>query len=79
MDSMQGPVGSVCRLRKPIRDKSGRSRFTENPVIVREMRNLDRCMYLVKFEDGATTFVFPDEVELLPQKENACDGSVSGF
>jgi hypothetical protein len=34
------------------------------PVIVREVFNLDRHMYLVKFSDGATTFVFPDEVDV---------------
>jgi hypothetical protein len=57
-------IGKTCHLRRPIRDRAGRSRFTEAPVIVREMTNLDRRMYLVKFADGATTFVFPDEIEL---------------
>ncbi len=57
-------IGKSCHLRKPIRDRAGRSRFTEAPIIVREMTNLDRRMYLVKFADGATTFVFPDEIEL---------------
>jgi hypothetical protein len=37
------------------------------PVILREVFNLDRHMYLVKFSDGATTFVFPDEVEVALQ------------
>ncbi len=57
-------IGKICHLRKPIRDRAGRNRFTEAPVIVGEMTNLDRHMYLVKFADGATTFVFPDEIEL---------------
>ncbi len=56
--------GRQCHLRRPIRDRSGRSRFQEMPVIVREVFNLDRHMYLVKFSDGATTFVFPDEVDV---------------
>lgn len=55
-------TGRHCQLRQPVRDQSGRSRFHEEPVIVREMRNLDRCMYLVRFADGATTFVFPHEI-----------------
>ncbi len=57
-------IGKICHLRRPIRDRSGRSRFSETPVILREVCNLDRLMYLVKFADGATTFVFPDEIEL---------------
>jgi hypothetical protein len=56
--------GRSCHLRRPIRDRSGRSRFNEVPVILREVFNLDRHMYLVKFADGATTFVFPDEVDV---------------
>ncbi len=56
--------GRQCHLRRPIRDRSGRSRFQEMPVILRELFNLERHMYLVKFSDGATTFVFPDEVDL---------------
>jgi hypothetical protein len=59
-----GLNGRYCHLRRPIRDRSGRSRFNEMPVILREVFNLDRRMYLVKFADGATTFVFPDEVDV---------------
>ncbi len=47
---------------KPVRDHEGRSRFSEEPRIVREIENLGRRMYLVQFSDGATTFLFPDEV-----------------
>ena len=56
--------GRQCHLRRPIRDHSGRSRFQEMPVILREVFNLERHMYLVKFSDGATTFVFSNEVDL---------------
>lgn len=56
--------GRQCRLLRPIRDRSGRSRFQEMPVIVREVFNLDRHMYLVSFSDEATTFVFPHEVDV---------------
>ncbi len=55
-------VGRFCKLQKPVRDHDGRSRFSESPRILREMNNLDRRMYLVQFDDGATTFLFPDEV-----------------
>ena len=55
-------TGKICRLLKPVRDHEGRSRFQEQPRILREVNNLDRHMYLVQFEDGATTFLFPDEV-----------------
>jgi hypothetical protein len=58
-------LGRRCRLLKPVRDHEGRSRFNEEPRIVREIQNLDRRMYLVQFNDGATTFLFPDEVEVL--------------
>ena len=58
----KGLVGRHCKLQKPVRDHEGRSRFSEQPRILREVNNLDRCMYLVQFADGATTFLFPDEV-----------------
>ncbi|MGH7865649.1 MAG: hypothetical protein ACREQB_11710 [Candidatus Binataceae bacterium] len=64
MDStnIDGVAGRRCRLLKPVRDHEGRSRFGERPRILREVDNLSRRMFLVKFEDGATTFLFPDEV-----------------
>jgi len=51
-----------CRLLGSIRDHSGRVRYGEQPTILREVDNLDRHMFLVKFDDGATTFLFPHEV-----------------
>jgi len=60
------PKRKYCRLLEPVRDHEGRIRFAESVEIVKEIDNLDRHMYLVRFEDGATTFVFPHEVELLP-------------
>jgi hypothetical protein len=65
MDStnIDGVVARRCRLLRPVRDQEGRSRFGEQPRILREVENLNRRMFLVQFEDGATTFLFPDEVE----------------
>jgi hypothetical protein len=51
-----------CSLVRPIRDHEGRLRFHETPVIVKQVTNLGRLMYLVRFDDGATTFVFPNEI-----------------
>jgi hypothetical protein len=51
-----------CSLVGAIRDHEGRPRFHENPVILREVTNLGRLLYLVRFDDAATTFVFPDEI-----------------
>jgi hypothetical protein len=53
-----------CHLRKAIRDTAGRMRFRERPVILREVFNLDRHMYLVKFADGSTAFLFPHEIDV---------------
>ncbi len=55
-------TGTLCRLMHPIRDREGRVRFEECPRILRKIINLEREMFLVKFDDGATTFVFPDEI-----------------
>lgn len=55
-------IGKHCKLQRPVRYHEGRSRFSEQPRIIREVNNLDRRMYLVQFDDGATTFLFPDEV-----------------
>jgi hypothetical protein len=60
--NIEAVVGRQCRLQRPVRDREGRSRFGEQPRILREISNLDRRMYLVQFADGATTFLFPDEV-----------------
>ncbi len=57
-------VGKHCRMLRPVRDHEGRARYAEQPTILRQIRNLDRCMYLVQFSDGATTFLFPDEVTI---------------
>ena len=57
-------VGRHCRLLRAVRDNSGRSRFTEEPLIVREVDNLGRHMLLVQFDDGSTTFLFPTEVSV---------------
>ncbi len=64
MENLQTAVGTRrrCSLLRPVRDHEGRSHFGEHPLIMREICNLDRLMYLVQFEDGATTFLFPDEV-----------------
>lgn len=53
-----------CRLVGLVRDTNGRVHFNEEPTIVREVNNLDRHMFLVRFDDGATTFLFPHEVAL---------------
>jgi hypothetical protein len=62
----QGEIGELagrqCRLLRPVRDHEGHTRFEEQPTILRQIHNLDRSMYLVQFPDGATTFLFPDEV-----------------
>lgn len=55
-------VGRLCRLLKPVRDREGLTRFSEKPRILRTVNNLGRRMFLVEFGDGATTFLFPDEV-----------------
>ena len=47
-----------------MRDQQGRTRFGEHPRIVRELINLGRRMYLVEFEDRATTFLFPNEIAI---------------
>ena len=60
--NLEAVAGRNCRLLKPVRDHEGRTRFGEKPRIVREISNLERRMYLVQFDDGATTFLFPDEV-----------------
>lgn len=55
-------VGRHCRLVRPVRDNHGKSHFTEEPVILRAVNNLGRHMYLVRFDDGSTTFLFPNEI-----------------
>jgi len=56
-----GTSGRRVQLLRPVRDQQGNSRFREEPVILREIKNLDRHMYPVRFDDGAATFLFPHE------------------
>ena len=60
--NFEAAVGRRCRMLRPVRDHEGLSRFSEKPRILRSVDNLGRRMLLVQFEDGATTFLFPDEV-----------------
>lgn len=62
--NIEAVAGRYCRLLRPVRDHDGRSRFVERPRILKELNNLDRRMYLVQFDDGATTFLFPDEIRV---------------
>lgn len=62
VDQIETSTGLRCRLLKPIRDHEGRIRFGERPRVLQDIYNLGRHMYLVRFEDGSTTFLFPDEV-----------------
>jgi hypothetical protein len=62
MQSQQ--IEKRCKLVGPIRDHTGLVRFDEQPTILREIDNLDRHMFLVRFNDGTTTFLFPHEVAL---------------
>jgi hypothetical protein len=64
LNEMEAPQNTRrCQLARPIRDRSGMVRFRESLEIVRELENLGRRMLLVRFDDGATTFVFPHEVK----------------
>lgn len=57
-------IGRHCLLLRPVRDHEGQTRFNEKPVIMREVNNLNRRMFLVKFADGSTTFLFPEEINI---------------
>jgi hypothetical protein len=71
-----------CRLLKPVRDHEGRSRFVERPRVLHEVTNLGRHMYLVQFDDGATTYLFPNEIRIggqekpTPARPNAESGTM---
>jgi hypothetical protein len=57
-------VGRYCTLKRPVRDHDGVNHFKERPKVLRQVVNLDRRMLLVEFDDGSTTFLFPDEVTI---------------
>jgi hypothetical protein len=63
-DTVEPVVGRYCLLKRPVRDRDGVNHFNEKPRVVRELINLDRRMFLVEFDDGSTTFLFPDEVAI---------------
>jgi hypothetical protein len=63
--TVAGANSKSRQLRIAIRDGAGRTHFRDHPQVLREIDNLGRHMYLMRFDDGATTFVFPHEVEIL--------------
>ena len=52
----------------PIRDQTGRVRFSKNPEILREFDNLGRRMLVLRFDDGAT-FLFSHEVKVFDERQ----------
>ena len=64
METVDPVAGRYCMLKRPVRDRDGISHFKERPKVIREVINLDRRMFLVEFDDGSTTFLFPDEVTI---------------
>jgi hypothetical protein len=70
-DKRQPAAGKRCQLLKPIPDRQGKLHFNEAPIILRELINLGRRMFLIQFEDGSTTFVFPSEVIVQAQVDSA--------
>jgi len=64
IETVDPVVGRHCLLKRPIRDREGVNHFNEKPTVLRQIMNLERRMFLVEFEDGATTFLFPDEVTI---------------
>ena len=64
IDTVDPVVGHHCLLKRPVRDRDGVNHFNEKPRVLRELINLDRRMFLVEFDDGSTTFLFPDEVTI---------------
>jgi hypothetical protein len=64
LETESSVVGRHCLLKRPVRDHEGVNHFREKPLVLREVINLDRRMFLVEFRDGSTTFLFPDEVSL---------------
>jgi hypothetical protein len=63
-DTLDPVIGRHCLLKRPVRDRDGINHFNEKPRVVRELINLGRRMFLVEFDDGSTTFLFPDEVTI---------------
>ena len=65
---MNDLVGKKVKLLVPVRSSNGKEYFKEHPKITRIIDNLDRHMFCVVFEDGASTFLFPNEIEVLEEE-----------
>ena len=55
--------GRSCQLRVPVRDRNGHTRFDERPTVLHEIWNLGRHMYLARFADGTTMYLFQHEIK----------------
>lgn len=52
-------------LTENVRGKSVEHKKGEIVVLIKEIENLGRRMFLVRFESGETTFVFPNELDTI--------------
>jgi hypothetical protein len=64
-DITQNYIGKQCHLLKPTRLANGMSKFKDIATILRVVRNLEREMFLVRFTDDTTTFLFPEEFTII--------------
>jgi hypothetical protein len=65
------------QLEKPIRDPNGGLQFHETSESQRKVNNLGRRTLPVRFDDGATTFLFPHEV--VAAELSKCGGHIYGI
>ena len=66
-----GKKENIVGCSSPYEIAMDESAFARYRRFFRRSSDLDRMMYLVQFEDGSTTFVFPDEVEIIPTAEGS--------
>ena len=59
--------GKRCRVTRPLESVSGRiERFAEGRIRY-VTQNLDRLLFLVEWDGGGSTMLFPDELEILEE------------
>ncbi len=69
--------GMRCRARRMIRSQTAMILRANEGTIANELENLGRTLILVRWDTGQSTYVFPDEIEVMGLQSEAEPGWAS--
>lgn len=65
-------TGMCCHAKKMVRGHGATIEPDNQGTIVYELENLGRRLVLVKWDDGSSLYVFPEEIEIAEETDSNC-------